>query len=182
MKQESGEYDPRNSQFTMGIFNIDSGKKLRQLVVSVFAPWWYMGKVAAKLYRGKRFVYMFVIGTLFYLWVVLMAVELNMQGMSYVAWSVFCMFIAYATGIRINLRSKFNIDGNMAEDFFAVMLLYPLSAVQMYHQIQNGKMRYSCEDECHEMPKSGEAAEEFLLQDKNKASNYPDVESCANGQ
>ncbi len=119
VKQESGEYDPRDAQFTMGIFNIDSRKKLRQLLVSVFAPWWYMGKVAAKLYRGKRFVYMLVIGTLFYLWVVLMAVELNMQGMSYVAWSVFCMFIVYATGIRINLRGKFDIDGNMAEDFFA---------------------------------------------------------------
>ncbi len=119
LKQESGEYDPRDAQFTMGIFNIDSMKKLKQLIVSVFAPWWYMGKVAAKLYRGKRIVYMPLIGVLFYTWIVLMVVEFEVEGISYMAWAVFCFFILFATLLRINLRSKFDIDGNMVEDFFA---------------------------------------------------------------
>ncbi len=64
---------------------------------------------------------------------------------------------------------------------FAVLLLYPLSAVQMYHQIQNGKMPYSNEDAIHEAPTSGEAAEALLTQQQTTAASHSDVENGVTG-
>ena len=48
-----------------------------------------------------------------------MICEVSVEGISYVAWTVFLFFVAYAAGIRINLRDRYKIDGNMVEDFFA---------------------------------------------------------------
>ena len=48
-----------------------------------------------------------------------MICEVEVTGISYVGWTVFLFFISYAAGIRINLRDRYKIDGNMVEDFFA---------------------------------------------------------------
>lgn len=62
---------------------------------------------------------------LFYLWIILMICEVKVEGISYVAWTAFLFFVAYGAGIRINLREKYQIDGNMVEDFFAGKLSLP---------------------------------------------------------
>ena len=48
-----------------------------------------------------------------------MICEVKVEGISYVGWTFFMMFVAYGAGIRINIRDKYKIDGNMVEDFFA---------------------------------------------------------------
>lgn len=63
----------------------------------------------------------------FYLWIILMICEVSVEGISYVGWTVFLFFIAYAAGIRINLRDRYKIDGNMVEDFFAGSLSFDFS-------------------------------------------------------
>ena len=50
-----------------------------------------------------------------------MICEVKVEGISYVGWTVFMFFVAYGAGIRINLRDRYKIDGNMVEDFFAGM-------------------------------------------------------------
>ena len=119
VKEEAGDYDPKDAQFTMGIFDIDSLDRLRKMIVSIIAPWYYMGKTAAKLYKGKAIAYIIFMGLLFNLWIVLLVVELRIKGISYVAWAIFIIFIGYLAAVRINVREKFAIEGNMAEDFFA---------------------------------------------------------------
>eukprot|EP00794_Sanderia_malayensis_P003779 gene3779-4302_t len=138
VKEEAGDYDPKKAMFTNGIFDINTMQKVKQLVISVFAPWWYGGKVAGKLYRGKPVFYMVFLAVVFYLWLILMIVEVDVRGISYVAWTILFVYFAYVTGMRINARSKYDIDGNMVEDFFAVMLLYPLATVQLLHQVKHG--------------------------------------------
>ena len=57
----------------------------------------------------------------FYLWIILMICEVTVEGISYVGWTVFLVFVVYGAGIRINMRDKYKIEGNMVEDFFASM-------------------------------------------------------------
>ena len=48
-----------------------------------------------------------------------MICEVKVVGISYVGWTVFLIFVVYGAGIRINMREKYKIEGNMVEDFFA---------------------------------------------------------------
>ena len=67
----------------------------------------------------------------FYLWILLEILQAVEPALAYVGWSVLFGFFAYGTGIRANMREKYGIIGNLFEDFFAVLLIYPLAAVQM---------------------------------------------------
>lgn len=121
VKEDVGDYDPKNAQFTMGIFDIDSLKRFWKMLVAIVAPWYSLGKTAAKLYKGKSVGYMLFMGTFFNMWIALLAVEVKVKGISHVAWALFIVFVGYAASLRINAREKYEIDGNMAEDFFAGM-------------------------------------------------------------
>ena len=133
-KVDLGELDPETQQFSSNILDVlfhPSRKRLKRLITAVFAPWYPMGKVAAKLYGGRACGYMIVIGIPFYLWILLEFLQVVEQGLAYVGWSILFGFVAYGTGIRANMRAKYDIQGNMCEDFFVTMLMYPLVAVQM---------------------------------------------------
>ena len=134
IKIEAGDLDPDGPQFTMGIFDpifCFTKKNLWQTFVAIVAPWWPMGKAAGRLYGGKPWVYMLILATPFYGWAILEVIQLVQTGLAYVGWAIFLGFISYGTGIRSNIREEYGIEGNMAEDFFAVLLLYPLAAIQM---------------------------------------------------
>ena len=90
-----------------------------------------MGKAAARLYGGRAWVQMIALAIPFYLWILLMILQVVEEGLMYVGWSVLFGFFAYGTGIRADMREKYGINGNMFEDFFAVLLTYPFAAVQM---------------------------------------------------
>ena len=94
-----------------------------------------MGNAAGKLNGSSRWVYMLVLAIPFYGWVVLEALQPLESGLAYIGWAVLFGFFAYATGIRFQMREEFGIIGNMGEDFFAVMLMYPFAAMQMEEQM-----------------------------------------------
>lgn len=123
VKEDVGDYDPKRAQFTMGIFDVDSKKRFCKMLLSIIAPWYYLGKTSAKLYKGKQVVYTVFLALLFNLWIALLTAEVKVKGISHVAWALFIVFIGYAASLRINIREKFDIDGNMVEDFFAGMFL-----------------------------------------------------------
>ena len=54
-----------------------------------------------------------------------------------IAFHVITAFI-FAVGIRIACREAYNINGNLYEDFFSFVLLYPLAAVQIDEQLALG--------------------------------------------
>ena len=133
-KMELGDLDPHGPQFSSDILNSvfhPSWKMLKRLIIAVFAPWLPMGKAAGRLYGGRSWGYMVILAIPFYLWVLLEILQVVEPGLAYVGWSVLFGFFAYGTGIRANIRERYGINGNMFEDFFAVMLMYPLAAVQM---------------------------------------------------
>ena len=134
LKMEAGDLDPNGPCFSVDLlqplFKL-SWRRVRKLLVATTAPWWPMGIAAAKLNRSKPLPYMLVLAIPFYGWVVLEALQVFETGLAYVGWVSLCGFFAYGTGIRANIREKYGINGNMFEDFFAVILAYPLAAMQM---------------------------------------------------
>ena len=50
LRQESGDYDPKDAEFTMGIFDITSINRLSKMILSIFCPWIYLGKAAGKVF------------------------------------------------------------------------------------------------------------------------------------
>ena len=139
VKQEVGDYDPKRAEFTMGIMDIDTRKRLRKMVLSIIAPWYYMGKTASKLYRGSPYGYMVFLSFLFNAWIGLLAVEIKVRGISYVAWALFIIFIGYIAAVRINVREKYGIDGNMAEDFFSGRIFKLYMLAEHFRQILTHK-------------------------------------------
>ena len=151
VKMEAGDLDPHGPQFNTGLLDVLSSPNksmVGKILLAVIAPWYSMGNAAYKLggMKNSRWVYWLISAFPFYLWIILMTLEPLVDAISYVAWTVLFIFFAYGTSIRYSIRLKYNIYGNAAEDFFAVMLLYPFAAFQMEHHMEHdydlGKRNY----------------------------------------
>jgi len=142
VKMEAGDLDPHGPQFTTGLLDVLSSPNksmVGKILLAVIAPWYSMGNAAYKLggMKNSRWVYWLISAFPFYLWIILMTLEPVVDAISYVAWTVLFIFFAYGTSIRYSIRLKYNIYGNAAEDFFAVMILYPFAAFQMEHHMEH---------------------------------------------
>ena len=142
VKMEAGDLDPHGPQFSTGLLDaLSSPNKsmVGKILLAVIAPWYSMGNAAYKLggMKNSRWVYWLISAFPFYLWIILMTLEPVVDAISYVAWTVLFIFFAYGTSIRYSIRLKYNIYGNAAEDFFAVMILYPFAAFQMEHHMEH---------------------------------------------
>ena len=142
VKMEAGDLDQHGPHFTTGLLDVLSSPTtlgIGKVLLAVVAPWYPMGKAAYKLggSSGKKWLYMLILAVPFYLWILLMALEPAVAGISYVGWTVLFAFFAYATSIRNAIREKYNIYGNMVEDFFAVMIIYPFAAAQMENHVDH---------------------------------------------
>ena len=142
VKMEGGDLDPHGPQFTTSLLDVLSSptkKSVGKVLLAIIAPWYSMGNAAYKSggKKEKRWVYMLLLAVPFYLWIILMALEPVVSAISYVAWTVLCAFFAYGTSIRYSIRERYSIYGNIVEDFFAVMVLYPFAAYQMEHHMDH---------------------------------------------
>ena len=90
-----------------------------EFVINVSPKAMQMILFTGKLSHRKPTIYMVLFALVFYLWIILLICEVEVTGISYVAWTIFLFFIVYCAGVRINLRERYKIDGNMVEDFFA---------------------------------------------------------------
>ena len=143
VKMEAGDLDPHGPKFTTTLLEVLSSptrESVKKVLLAVIAPWYSMGNAAYKIGNKdhQRWVYMLLLAIPFYLWIILMALEPVVSAISYVAWTVLCAFFAYGTSIRYAIREKDHIYGNIVEDFFAVMVLYPFAAYQMEHHMDHG--------------------------------------------
>ena len=139
LKIEGGDLDPEGPQFATDLLDVlynPTKTKIIKVIVATFAPWWPLGKVAAKLFNTSHWPYMILFAVPFYTWAILLLLQIENPGLPYVGWAILIAFFAYASGVRTNIRAKYRINGNMVEDFFAVMLMYPLAAVQMENHME----------------------------------------------
>ena len=153
VKMEGGDLDPHGPKFATGLLDVLSNptkESAGKVLLAIFAPWYSTGKAAYKIgdRQHKKWVYMLMLAVPFYLWIVLMALEPVVAAISNVAWTVLFIFFAYATSIRYYIREKYKINGNIVEDFFAVMVFYPFAAFQMEHHLEHA---YDLDKPVHEI-------------------------------
>ena len=187
VKMEAGDLDPNGPQFTTNLLDVISDPtvtRVSKVLVAVVAPWYPIGKAAHKLggSKDRKWVYMIVLAVPFYSWMVFMALEPVVAAISYVGWTVLIGFFAYVTAIRYSMREKYAIHGNIVEDFFAVMLVYPFAAYQMEHHMDN--VAHQSNEKQHYVNRSGtpsmslddlrgaEAYENPMVKDPNQLSPY----------
>jgi len=134
IKIEAGDLDPNGPQFSLSLLDLiyyPTPKRVGKLVIAIFAPWWSIGKAAGKVYGSNRCAAMLMLAIPFYGWIILQICQVFDPALGYIGWALLFGFIAYGTGVRAHIREKYEINGNLAEDMFAMMLMYPLAAVQM---------------------------------------------------
>ena len=144
VKMEAGDIDPNGPTFKTGLLDVFTNPTTRSVfktILAIFVPWYFMGFAAYKVGgpKARKCTHMFTLASLFYISILLLALEPLVAGITYVGWTVLMGFFAYGTGIRYALREKFEINGNMCEDFFAMLLLYPFAAYQMEVQAKEVK-------------------------------------------
>ena len=134
LRVEAGDLDPNGPGFSTGLLDPlykPSSSRVSKTLVAVLVPWWPLGKAAGRLYNSNSCCYMVIVAVPFYMWIVLEVLQVIDTGLAYLGWAIYIGFVSYSTGIRSNMRQKYNINGNLAEDFFALLFLYPLAVVQM---------------------------------------------------
>lgn len=146
VKVEAGDLDPNGPQFTTGLLDVLSTPTVEsvcKVIISIFAPWYSMGTAAGMVEKqnGRMWTHMLIMALPFYACISMLVLErlYVFSGICYVGWTLLFGFFAYATGVRNSIREKYEINGNVAEDFFAVMVLYPFAAYQMEHHMKNHK-------------------------------------------
>ena len=139
VQKEAGDLDPNGPAFYTDIFDIFTVKRLRKLILAVFCPWFLIGRADGYLNNNnKPWCNWITIAIAFYAWIGLMIGEAFHHGLAYLAWPCYVGFAIYGCGTRASIRERFYIvEGNIAEDFFSVLLLYPLAAVQMDEHMEN---------------------------------------------
>ena len=165
VQMEDGDLDPNGPQFSVSLFHPITRPSCRgasKLLLATVAPW-YAIAAAADRKEGScpkaLACRMVLMGVPFYAWFAMMVAELfPVEGISYVGWAVLFLFFGVATAIRTGMRVEDGIHGNMVEDFFVVMLLYPFAAFQMDQHALN-----------HQMRKNGDI-------EQGKANNNPSLE------
>lgn len=146
VKVEAGDLDPNGPQFTTGLLDVLSTPTVEsvcKVIISIFAPWYSMGTAAGMVEKqnGRMWTHMLIMALPFYACISMLVLErlCVFSGICYVGYTLLFGFFAYATGVRNSIREKYEINGNIAEDFFAVMVLYPFAAYQMEHHMKNHK-------------------------------------------
>ncbi|XP_001640384.2 glycine betaine transporter 1 [Nematostella vectensis] len=158
VKYDTGDLDFDGPRFTMGIFDIfyaPSVGRFKRLAIAVVAPWWPMAYAAHKVDGSRRWLVMLTIAVPFYGWLLLLALHPLEAGLAYIGWSILMGFVVLGAGIRGKIRERYFIIGNMAEDFFAVLLLYPFAAIQMQEHMMFSKNPHADPGQSHPSTANG---------------------------
>ena len=144
VREEAGEIDKKEGTWKASMFALDCKRRALKCIISVCCPWYLLAKTRMKI-NGKTSTKYFVIYSVstaipFYLWIILMLCEIGVDGIQYVGWAVLMGFFVISCGLRGDVRAKYDIEGDMVEDFFAMMLVYPLALMQMHEQVELGDL------------------------------------------
>ncbi|XP_066928343.1 probable glycine betaine transporter isoform X2 [Clytia hemisphaerica] len=144
VREEYGEIDEQEGRWYRSMWSFADFKILSQIPLDIVAPWYRLAKLRLKLDKqesngGMFILYAIQFGLPFYLWIILMIVEVGVEQISYVAWACLMAFFAFSSGVRGEIREQFDIEGNMIEDLFTMVLVYPLALSQQNDQMMYGQ-------------------------------------------
>lgn len=162
VREEMGEIDPMYGKWATGAWDIDTKRKLKTILLSIPFPWLVLARVQMKLDKKddlKSLICNCIFFAFpFYLWMVLLVCSAAIDGsFAYIGWAVLIIFFVFGSGVRTTIREKYDLEGNMVEDFFSFMLIYPLACMQVTEQLiqgasPSGKLNGHLEmDECNKL-------------------------------
>ena len=144
LREESGEIEISDERWEYSMWDLNSMRRFKKAAISIFAPWYYLAKIRMMLDDKTSVVHQIVyslwFGLPFYLWIILMICEVKVKAISYVGWAILLFFFAIGAGARGDIRRRYMLDGDMVEDFFALMLVYPLAIQAMHEQLVYGEL------------------------------------------
>ena len=144
LREESGEIEISDERWEYSMWDLNNERRITKALVSVVAPWYYLAKIRMILDDKTKMLYQILYSVLFglpfYLWIILMICEVKVDAISYVGWAILLFFFAIGAGARGDIRKRYKLDGDMVEDFFALMLVYPLAIQAMHEQLIYGEL------------------------------------------
>ncbi len=138
LKIEAQDLDPNGPQFSIELFDpISRMKYLIRALIAIFLPWWFIGTGHGKVNRCSPWPTRIFLGVLFYVAILMCALEPVHDGLFYVGCTMYLFFVTFATSTRIAIRSEYGIVGNMLEDWFAFLVAYFMAAVQLDQHMED---------------------------------------------
>ena len=136
-KLESGDTPPDKPCFHVDLLGTLSSVKLAlKCCAALFVPWYFIGNAKHKLDKSNKWLVIIFIAAVHYIAMILIILECVVKNLAYVGLAVYVGFVAYCTLVRFEMRGQYYISGNMTEDFFASLLMYPCVVVQMHEHIE----------------------------------------------
>jgi len=71
-------------------------------------------------------------------WIILLSLTNVTDGANSMGWFMYLIFVSIVAKTRRDLRDKRNVYGNIIEDLFATMIMYPFTLAQMEHEAETG--------------------------------------------
>ena len=139
LRAETGELvlHGQDRSFFLSILDmVDNIQIFVKFLIAFVAPWYFLGHVNSKLFN-KTPIPTIIMALLHYSSIIIIILELVVPNLTYVGLTVYFGFVAYCTSIRAEVRQQFSINGNMVEDFFASLFMYPCVAVQLYEHVNH---------------------------------------------
>ena len=142
-------YDDRR-RWVMLYGNINSLGLLKLFFLALICPGYWLGQISInwnpvqQVQRNrveiiaKYFLYTF----LFYMWILLLLLRFKYEYVNNIGWALFIGFVVLAGRLRTKVRQHYEINGNSFEDV-ALMVIYPLTIVQMLEQVRIGDWIYN---------------------------------------
>lgn len=111
-------------------------ERLVDFLQSIFAPFIGVHKSAVSLFgKGVLSIVHGAVNFLFFiLWIVFLIMSFQDSDYAWLGWTFYIFFVFQLTYLRGSFRDAFNIYGNMAEDFFTTVMLYPMVVSQLHFQ------------------------------------------------
>jgi len=136
LAMEAGDLDPYGNDFRVGL--VDPFATMQPKL------WWcwfknificpltvYSALVKHKINKGTALSLAITAAVSFIVWIALMIVIIEVEGIYALAWVFYLVFATVVTYARHTVREHHNINGNPIEDFFASMIMFPSVACQL---------------------------------------------------
>ena len=151
VQEEAGEIDVFKRKWQFSIWSLNSKQKFLKCFVSIFLPWFYLAQAKIKLENKdislkNQVIFSIPFALPFYLWIVLMAMEIKVEGINYVAWAILVFFFVFGGSFRGEVRKKYKIEGDVFEDIFSFVLIYPIAIMQVHEEVQFGHLKSNDQD------------------------------------
>lgn len=130
--------------------NINSFRLLKLFFLVLICPSYWLGQISIKHWnrehqaqkRSKIITTCFFYTFPFYMWILLLLLRVKYEYVNNIGWALFIGFVVLAGRLRTKVRQHYEINGNSFEDV-ALMVIYPLTIVQMLEQVRIGDWIYN---------------------------------------